>query len=73
MTPQYYKFFSTHAHEISGWNILIILLHSRAPHLVGMNGVVQFDIATLAFNNGEQLEYFHGRILIIQQEIMLSG
>ena len=38
-----------------------------------MNGDVQSDLSTLAFNNGEQLEGFHGRIIIIQQEIMLSG
>ena len=38
-----------------------------------MNGDVQSDLATLAFRNGEQLEYFHSRILILQQEIMLSG
>ena len=38
-----------------------------------MNGDVQSDLATLAFRNGEQLEYFHSRILRLQQEIMLSG
>ena len=38
-----------------------------------MNGDVQSDLATLAFRNGEQLEYFHRRILRLQQEIMLSG
>ena len=38
-----------------------------------MNGDVQSDLATLAFNNGEQLEYFNGSILRLQQEIMLSG
>ena len=38
-----------------------------------MNGDVQSDLATLAFNNGEQLEDFHSRILRLQQEIMLSG
>ena len=38
-----------------------------------MNGDVQYYLATLAFNNGKQLEYFHGRIIIIQQEIILSG
>ena len=51
MAPQAYKFFSTHAHEISGWTILSRLLHSRAPHLGGINGSVQSDISTLAFNN----------------------
>ena len=38
-----------------------------------MNGDVQSDLATLAFKNGEQLEYFHSRIIRLQQEIMLSG
>ena len=37
-----------------------------------MDGDVQYDLATLAFNNGEQLEYFHISILRLQQEIMLS-
>ena len=53
MLPQAYKVVSTHAHEISGWNILYRLIHSRAPNLGGMNGDVQYDLATLAFNNGE--------------------
>ena len=73
MAPQAYKVVSTHAHEISGWTILSRLLHSHAPHLVGINGDVQYDIATLAFRNGEKLEDFHSRILRLQQEIMLSG
>ena len=38
-----------------------------------MNGDVQSDIPKLAFNNGEQLEDFHIRILRLQQEIMFSG
>ena len=38
-----------------------------------MNGDVKFDLATLDFKNGEQFEYFHIRILIIQQEIIISG
>ena len=38
-----------------------------------MNGSVQSDLATLAFRNGEQLEYFHCRILRLQREIILSG
>ena len=73
MEPQAYKVVSTHAHEISGWTILYKLLHSSAPHLVGMNGNFQSDLATLAFNNEEKLEDFHGRIIRIQQEIILSG
>ena len=43
------------------------------PHIGGMNGDVQSDLATLAFKNGEQLEDFHSRILRLQQEIMLFG
>ena len=73
MTPQSYKVVRNYAHEISGWNILSIILYSREPHLVGMNGDVQSDLSTLAFKNGEQLEDFHSRILRLQQEIMLSG
>ena len=68
MATQAYKVFSTHAHEISVWTILYRLLHTRAPHLGGMNGYVQSDLATLAFKNGEQLEDFHSRILRLQQE-----
>ena len=66
-------FVSTHAHKISGWTILSILIHSRAPHLGGINGDVQSNLSTLAFNNGEQLEDFHIRILILKQEIIFSG
>ena len=73
MTPKAYKVVSTHAHEISGWTILSRLLHSRGPHLGGINGDVQSDLATLAFKNGEQLEDFHSRILRLQQVIMLFG
>ena len=73
MAPQAYKIVRTHAHETSGWIILSRLLNSRAPHLGGMNGDIQSDLATLAFSNGEQLEYFHSRILRLQQEIILSG
>ena len=73
MAPQSYKVVSTHVHEISGWNILSRLLHSHAPNLGGMNGDVQSDLATLALKNGEKLEYFHGRIIRLQQEIMLFG
>ena len=71
MAPQSYKVFSAHAHEISGWTILSRLLHSRAPHLGGMDGDVQSDLVTLAFKNGEQIEYFHIRILRLQQKIIL--
>ena len=37
-----------------------------------MDGYVQSDLSTLAFKNVYQLEHFHGRILRLQQEIMLS-
>ena len=73
MEPQAYKVVSTHAHEISVCTILSRIPHSRAPHIGGMNGDVQSDLDTLAFNNGEQLEGFHSRILRLQQEIIISG
>ena len=73
MATQAYKVVINHAHEISEWTILSRLLHSRAPHLEGTNGDVQSDLSTLAFNNGEQLEDFHSRILRLQQKIILSG
>ena len=73
MEPQSHKVFRTHTHEISVWTILSIIIHSRAPHIGGMNGDVQSDISTLVFNNGEQIEDFHSIILRLQQEIMLSG
>ena len=38
-----------------------------------MNGDIKYDIATLAFKNGEQLENFHRKIIRLQQEIMLYG
>ena len=37
-----------------------------------MNVDVQSDLSTLELNQGEQLEGFHIRILILQQEINLS-
>ena len=67
MAPQAYKVIITHANEISGYKILSILLHSCSPHLGGMNVDVQSDLATLAFNNGEQIETIR-----LQQEIILS-
>ena len=73
MAPQVYKVVSTHAHEISGWTILFRFHHLHAPHLGGMNGDVQSNLPTLAFNNRGKLEDFHISILRIQQEIMLSG
>ena len=73
MEPQEYKVVNNNSHEISGWKILSRFLHERAPNLGGMNDDVQSDLSTLAFNNGEQLENFHIRILRLQQEIILSG
>ena len=73
MAPQAYKVVSTYAHEILGWTILSRLIHSHSPHLGGMNGYVQSDLATLAFNNREKLENLHSRILRLRQEIILSG
>ena len=72
MSSQAYKVLSTHTHEISVWTIISRLLHSRAPHIGGINGDVQSYLATLVLNNGEQLEDFHIIILILQQEIILS-
>ena len=67
MKPQAYKFVRTRAHDISVCTLLSRLIHSRAPHLGGMSGDIQSDISTLAFKNGEQLKYFHSRILRLQQ------
>ena len=63
MAPQSYKVVSTHDHDISGWTTLYRLLNSRSPHLGGITGDVQSDLATLLFKNGEQLEDFQRRIL----------
>ena len=73
MAHQDYKVVNTHANEISGWEILSRLLHARSPYLGGINSDVNSDLSTLAFNNGEQLEYFHSIIIRLQQEINLSG
>ena len=73
VAPQAYKIFNTHSHEISGWTILYRLLHVRSPHIGGMNVDVKSGLATLAFNNGEQLEDFHSIILRLQHKIILSG
>ena len=73
MAHQAYKAVITHAHEISVCNIIFRILHSRATRLGGINGDIQYDLSTLDFKNGEQLEYFHSRILRLQQENILSG
>ena len=67
MAPQACKVSSTNAHEILGGTILSRLIHSRAPHLGGINVNVQYYLATLAFNNGEQHEDSHIRILRLQK------
>ena len=67
MAPQAYKFVNTHAHEISGCTILSRIIHACAPNLVGVSGDVQYELATLEFNNGEQPEDFRSIILILQQ------
>ena len=38
-----------------------------------VNGDFQSDLSTLEFNNREQLEDFHRRIIILQQEIIICG
>ena len=38
-----------------------------------MNGNVQYELATLVFNNVEQLEDIHSINLRLQQEISISG
>ena len=53
--------------------ILSRILHSRSPHLGSTNGDVQSYLATLAFKNRSQHEYFHRRIIRLQQENILSG
>ena len=72
MAPHAYKIVNTHAHEISVWTILSRLVHFCAPRIGGLNGYIQYDLATLEFNNGEQLDDFYIRILILQQKIIFS-
>ena len=55
--------FNTHAHEISVRKILSGNIRASASHPGGTNGDVQYDLSTLVFNNGEQLEYFSIKIL----------
>ena len=73
MAPQAYKVVRTQDNEISGWTIPSRLIHSRDPHLGGMNGDVQSDLSTLAFKNGEKFEYFNSTIIRFKQDIMLYG
>ena len=48
--------------------ILSIISHTQAPHLGGINGVVQYDLDTLALNNGEKLQDFHRRIISLPKK-----
>ena len=73
MAPQAYNIFNTHDHDISVCTIIYILLHVRDPHPEGINGDFQSDLANLLFNNRENLEYFHIRIIRLQHKINLSG
>ena len=73
MAHQACKIVSTHPHKISGCKIISRLVHSRSPHLWGMNDDVQSNIAILGFKIGEHLEDFNSRIIRLQQEINLSG
>ena len=71
MAHQAYKVVKNHAHEISVWTTLSRIIHARATNIGGMDGYDQSDLSTLAFKNVEQLEYFHGIIIRLQQEIIL--
>ena len=73
MAHHAYKVVNNYAHDISGWSILSRLIHSSAPNLGKMNGDVQSYLSTLAFNNGEQPEYFHSTIIRLLHEIIISG
>ena len=48
------------------------MIHVRTPHIGGINGDLKYDLSTLSFNNGEQIEYFHRIIIGLQKEINLS-
>ena len=73
MAPHAYKVVNNHAHKISAWKFLYRIIRTRSPNLVGINGEVHSDLATLVFKNVEQLENFHGKSLRLQQEIKISG
>ena len=72
MVLQSYKFITTHDHEISVCNILSILLQELPPCIEGINIYFQFELATLAFKQGEKLESFYIRILIPQKKVKIS-
>ena len=73
IAPQAYKDVNTHANEISSWQISSRTIHQCAPNIGRMNGDIKYDIETLSLKNGEQLEDFHSRILILKQEIVFYG
>ena len=66
MVPQAYKFVNTHAHEISRWEIISIILNVRTPHRGWIYGDIQSDLSTPSFKNGEQIEYFQSIMLRLQ-------
>ena len=47
-----YKVVSPHAHEMSGWKKLSRLIHSRSPHIEGINGDAKSDLFILVLKNG---------------------
>ena len=53
MDPQAYKVVTTHDHEILGRTIISRLIHAQSPNLRGIYGDFQYELATLAFNQGE--------------------
>ena len=67
MAPQSYNVVNAHAHEILGCTISSILLYTCAPHIGGTNSDFQYDLDTLVLNNGEQIKYFHRKIIRLQQ------
>ena len=73
MTPQSYNVLNNPSYGILRWAIISRLLHSHAPHLVGMNGDVNSDLSILLFKNREQLEYFRSIILRPQKDIIFTG
>ena len=73
MGPRKYKVFNTRSHEISGRKFLSRLIHARTHNTGDMNGDFQYELSTLALNNGEKLGNFNIRMIILQQEIKLSG
>ena len=53
MATQAYKVVNIHAHEISIWTIISILIHAHAPQIGGTNSDVQSNLPTLEFKSGE--------------------